>query len=181
MSAQQGGLGWLPFKAGPAMAYIQYGMVVGAFLMSTMLFFIFRGSLKWCASFNFLASGVLAFFLTMSFPKGSLVHMEIAFFIVGFFAIQMFPTVSTFITQNYPPYILGRVFGVSGGISILLGALFSGLAGFLLNWTDTYKSVYILVLALGVFSCILAAVMLNPVKVFAKREALVAQPTSGAK
>jgi MFS family permease len=180
MSPVQGGLGWLPFKAGPAMAFIQYGMFVGAFLMSTILFFIFRGSLKWCASFLFLASGVFALFLIMPWPKSSLVHMEIAFFIVGFFANQMFPVVTTFITQNFPPYILGRVFGVAGGISILLGALFSGLAGMLLNWTDSYKSIYVLIFAIGVFACILVAVTLNPVKAFAKREAPVPQATGVA-
>ena len=181
MSPTQGGLNWLPFKAGPAMAYIQYGMVAGPFLMSTMLYFIFRRSLKWCSSFNFIASGVVAYFLTTSFSKSSLVHMEIAFVIVGFFSNQMFATVSTFITQNYPAYILGRVFGVSGGISILLGAFFSGLAGALLNWTDSYRSIYILILAIGVFACILTAVTLNPIKVFAKREAPVPQAAGGAK
>jgi MFS family permease len=181
MSATQGGLNWLPFKAGPAMAFIQYGMVAGAFLMSTVLYFVFRGSLKWYGSFNFLLSGLFAYFLTMSYPKSSLLHMEIAFFIVGFFANQMFPIVTTFITQNFPPYILGRVFGVAGGISILLGAFFSGLAGMLLNWTDSYKSIYILILAIGVFACILIAVTLNPIKVFAKREAPVPQAAGGAK
>ncbi len=181
MSATQGGLNWLPFKAGPAMGFIQYGMVAGAFLMSAVLFFVFRGSLKWYGAFNFLFSGVFAYILTMAYPKSSLGHMEVAFFIVGFFANQMFPIVTTFITQNFPPYILGRVFGVVGGISILLGAFFSGLAGMLLNWTNSYKSIYILIFAIGVFACIVSATMLNPVKVFAKREAPVPQAAGGAK
>jgi len=183
MSVDQGGLNWLPFKAGPAMAFIQYGMVAGAFLMSTMLYFIFRGKLKWYAAFNFLAAGLFAYFLTMTYAKGSLVHMEISFIIVGFFANQMFPIVTTFITQNYPPYILGRVFGMSGGVSILLGAFFSGLAGMLLNWTNSYKSVYILVLAVGVFACIISAVFLNPVKAFAswRKETAQALAASASK
>jgi MFS family permease len=164
MTAQQGGLNWKPFLAGPAMSFIQWGMVAGAFLMSTMLIYIFRGNLKWFASFCYLVAGLAGYFLTMSFSRASVSHMEISFFIVGYFMNLGFPAVTTFITQNYPPRILGKVFGVAGGISIFGGAFFSGLAGALLNWTNTFKSVYGLALALGVVACILVAIMLNPIK-----------------
>jgi MFS family permease len=177
------GLNWLPFKAGPAMTFIQWGMIVSGFLMGAMLLYIFRGSIKWLASSFFLLAGLAAFLLVTSFSTASLFHMEISFVLVGFFMNIGYPAVTTFIAQNYPPPILGKVFGVSGGISIFLGAVFSGLAGKIVDWTHTFTAMYGFILAIGVFACIVSVIFLNPVKefAFAKRDAPQELASAGAK
>jgi len=175
------GLGWKPFIAGPTMTFVQWGMIIGGFLVSTMLVFIFRGSIKWFAACGFLLVGLASYFLTSSFSKASPSHMKISFFIVGYLLVFGYPAVTTFVTQNYPPHILGKVFGLCGGISILLNAVFVMLGGAILNWTHTFKALYGYSLIMGVFAFILTAIMLNPIKVFAKREAPVAPEAVGTK
>ena len=174
------GLNWKPFLAGPAMTFIQWGMIVSGFLMGAMLIFIFRGNIKWLASSSFLLAGLAAYFRTMSFSTASASHMEISFVLVGFFMNLGYPSVTTFITQNFPPHILGKAFGVCGGISVYMGAFFSGLAGAILDKTHTFTAVYGFICAIGIFACIVAATMLNPARVFAKQEAVVASEPSGA-
>jgi len=167
------GLEWLPSDAGPAMTFVQCGMIVSGFLMGAMLLYIFRGSIKWLAASFFLLAGLSAFFLVSTFSTASLFHMEISFVLVGFFMNIGYPAVTTFIAQNYPPPILGKVFGVSGGISIFLGAVFSGLSGKIVDWTNSFTAMYGFILAIGVFACIVSAIFLSPVKefAFAKKEA----------
>lgn len=171
MSPQPLGLAWKPFLAGPAMTYIQWGMIISGSLMGAMLAFIFRGRIKWLASSSYLLAGLAAYFMTSSFSTASLSHMQISFVLVGFMMNLGYPSVTTFITQNYPPHILGKVFGICGGISVYMGAFFSGLAGSILDKTHTFTSVYGFICAIGIFACIVAAAMLNPVKTFTKREA----------
>ena len=175
------GLNWLPFKAGPAMTFIQIGMIVSGFLMGAMLLYIFRGSLKWLSASSFLLAGLAAFFLVSSFSTASLSHMEISFIVVGFMMNLGYPAATTFIAQNYPPHILGKVFGVSGGISIFLGAVFSGLSGKIVDWTHSFTAMYGFICAIGILACIVSAALLNPIKVFAKREAPAAQAVGGPK
>jgi hypothetical protein len=171
----------MPFIAGPSMTFVQWGMIIGGFLVSTMLVFIFRGNIKWFAACGFLLVGLSSYFLTSAFSKASPSHMKISFFIVGYLLVFGYPAVTTFVTQNYPPHILGKVFGLCGGISILLNAVFVMLGGAILNWTHTFKALYGYSLIMGVFACILTAIMLNPIKVFAKREAPVAPEAVGTK
>jgi MFS family permease len=181
LAAKPLGLDWLPFKAGPAMTFVQWGMIISGFLMGALLVYIFRGSIKWLASFNFLLAGLAAFLLATSFSRASLFHMEISFVLVGFFMNLGYPAVTTFIAQNYPPPILGKVFGVSGGISIFMGAIFSGLSGKIVDWTQSFTAMYAFIMAIGIFACIVAAIFLNPVKVFAKKEAPSELASAGAK
>ena len=82
-----------------------------------------------------------------------------------------YPTVTAFTAANYPPHTLGKVFGVCGGISVYMGAFFSGMAGWILNRTQTFTAVFGFILAIGIFACIVSAIFLNPVRAFAKREA----------
>jgi MFS family permease len=175
------GLNWSPFKAGPAMTFIQIGMIASGLLMGAMLLYGFRGSIKWLSSSSYLLAGLAAFFLVMPFSTFSLSHMEISFVIVGFMMNVGYPSVTTFVAQNYPPHTLGKVFGVSGGISVFMGACFSGLGGKIVDWTHTFTAMYGFILAIGVFACILSAVMLNPIKRFLKREAPVAQVAGAAR
>lgn len=175
------GLGWKPFLAGPAVSFVQWGMIASGFLMGLILLYIFRGNIKWLASSTFLLAGVAAFALVTPFAKASLAHMQFAFVCVGFMMNLGYPSVTTFVTSNYPPRILGKIFGVSGGISVYLGALFSGIAGAILDKSHTFTAVYGFIFAIGLFACIVAAIFLNPVKIYKQNEAPVAQMAAEAK
>jgi MFS transporter, DHA1 family, multidrug resistance protein len=160
------GLGWKPWIAGPSLGFIQYGMIVSGVLMGLILAIIFRGKIKWLTALAFLLTGFAAYALSMSFAHASVSSMRMAFLVVGFLMNLGYPSVTTFITGNYPPPILGKVFGICGGISVYGGALFSGIAGAILDKTHTYTAVYGFVLGIGLVGCVLAAMMLNPVKAF---------------
>ena len=76
------------------------------------------------------------------------------------------PTVTAFITANYPPHILGKVFAISSGISLLGGAIFSALCGIILNVTHSFAAVFGFMSLFGLVAGILAISTLKPVKAF---------------
>lgn len=163
------GLNWFPQIAGPCMVFIQGGMIVSGFLMGAMLTYLFRGKAKWLAALGYLTAGIAAFCLVTPFAKGGTAHMKICFFCVGFLMNIGYPAVTTFITANFPPYILGKVFGICGGISVYMGAIASAVAGVLLDKTHTYTSVYAFIFSVGIVAFVIAAIFLNPVKAYAGR------------
>jgi MFS transporter, ACS family, hexuronate transporter len=169
MAAKPLGLDWRPDLAGAAMTFIQYGMIVSGFLIGVMLVYIFRGSYKWQASTTFFLAGLAAICLTSAFATAGLGHMKICFLAVGFMMNIGYPVVTAFTAANYPPHILGKVFGVCGGISVYMGAFLSGVAGWILDKTHTFTAVYAFILAIGIVACIVAAIFLNPVTAY-KRE-----------
>lgn len=160
------GLGWKPAAAGPTLTCIQLGMIVAGVLMGAILASVFRGNAKWLAALSFLLVGVAAFTIALPFSHPSPQVIRYYFFVTGFMMNLGFPAVSTFITVSYPPQILGKIFGISSGISVYGGAIFSGVAGALLDKTHSFTSVYGLVLGIGVVAFLVAATMMNPVKAF---------------
>ena len=170
LMAKPVGLDWRPDLAGPAMTFVQIGMIASGFLIGAMLLYIFRGSHKWEASVSFLLAGLAAMFLASTFSTASLGNMKVSLVIVGFMMNIGYPIVTAFTAANYPPHTLGKVFGVCGGISVYMGAFFSGMAGWILDKTQSFTDVYGFICAIGIFACIVAAIFLNPVKVFAKRD-----------
>lgn len=132
-------------------------------LIGHLLRFAFRGSVKWLAATSFLAAGVVVCSVSLSFPQ---TNLSLSFFLIGALMNIGFPAVSVFITANYPPHILGKVFGISSGISVFGGALFSGVCGAILNQTHTYAAVFGFLFIIGAAGFILAASMLNPVRAF---------------
>lgn len=163
------GLNWAPQTAGPLVGSVQIGMIVSGFLMGAILKYIFRGKIKWLSASAFLLSGVTAYGLVSVYAKGSTGHMRVALLAAGFMMNIGYPAVTTFITANFPPHILGKVFGICGGISVYMGALFSGIAGALLDTTQTFNSVYGFLFVIGVIACIVSLIFLNPVKAYAER------------
>lgn len=181
MAAKPLGLDWRPDLAGASMTFIQFGMIVSGFLIGAMLVYIFRGSFKWLSSSTYLLAGLAAFFLTSAFATAGLGNMKICFLVVGFMMNIGYPTVTAFTAANYPPHILGKVFGVCGGISVYMGALFSGIAGWILDSTHTFTSVYAFIMAIGIFGCIVSAIFLNPVKAFKRAPEAAGAPAVGAR
>jgi MFS family permease len=165
------GLQWRPFVAGPLLTSVQIGMVLSGFLLGAALIYIFRGKVKYMAAIGFLCAGMAAFGLTSTFAIGGPSHMRICLFVVGFFMNIGYPAVTTFVTANYPPHILGKVFGVCGGLSVFIGASLSAVAGILLDKSHTFQSAYNFILGIGIFATIVTLIFLNPVKVFAKKDA----------
>lgn len=169
------GLLWKPFVAGPLLTMVQIGMIISGFLLGAILIYIFRGKVKYLAALGMLLAGMAAFGLTSTFAIGGPSHMRICLFVVGFFMNIGYPAVTTFITGNFPPHILGKVFGVCGGISVFMGAALSAVAGILLDKTHTFQTTYVFIFCIGVVACIISLIFLNPIKIFAKREAAEAQ------
>ena len=90
------------------------------------------------------------------------------FFFIGALMNFGWPTVSAFIAANYPPYILGRIFSIASGISLLGGAILSSICGFILNATHGFTAVFVLIGIFGLVACILAATVLKPVNAFGR-------------
>ena len=157
------GLGLKPFASGHTMTFIQVGMVVSGVLIGVLLRYMFRGSVKWLAASSFLAAGVVVYSVSLSIAQ---TNLSLSFFFIGALMNIGFPAVSVFITANYPPHILGKVFGISSGISVFGGALFSGICGAILNQTRSYSAVFGFLLIVGAAGFILAVSMLNPVRAF---------------
>lgn len=157
------GLGLKPFVSGHTMTFIQLGMVVSGVLIGYLLRYVFRGSVKWLATTSFLAAGVVVYSVRLSVAQ---TNISLFFFLIGALMNIGFPAVSVFITANYPPHILGKVFGISSGISVFGGALFSGICGVILNQTHRYAAVFGFLLMVGAAGSIVAATMLNPVTAF---------------
>lgn len=161
------GLGWKPWVAGPNISLIQFGMIISGLLMGILLKFIFQGSAKWLAATSYLLAGAAAFSVVQSFAHGQM-SIKIVFFALGFLMNIGYPAVSTYITANYPPHILGKVFGTSASIAVFGGAVASGIAGIILDKTHSFYVVYGFVGILGILGLLIAAGLLNPIKAFKK-------------
>lgn len=160
------GLGWNMFASGHTMLCVQIGMMVSGVLMGFLLNTIFRGNVKWFTALSFIAVGLVIVSLCAAFTHNSRTSAAVTFFFVGFMMNLAWPLVATFITANYPPHILGKVFATSSGICIWGGTFVSAGCGIILNMTHNYAFVFLFVLVLGIISCILAAITLNPVKAY---------------
>jgi len=166
------GMGLKPFVSGHIMTFTQLGMITSGALIGFMLRYIFRGSTKWLAATSFLAAGLVIGSLGQSFTHANL---GMLFFLTGALMNIGFPAVSVFITGNYPPQILGKVFAISSGISVLGGALFSGACGAILNSSHSYSAVFAFLLMIGALGFLLGAFLLNPLKAYKPSAAVAAE------
>lgn len=165
MAAPPMGLGWMQFVAGRTMLFVQLGMITSGLLMGFFLNVIFRDSAKWLAATGFLSVGLVV--LSLSRPVApSPVSAAIVFFFVGALMNIGWPAVATFITENYPPHILGTVFAIASGISLWGGALSLGTCGEILNRTHSFVAVFGFLCVIAIVASVLAATMLNPLKAF---------------
>lgn len=164
------GLGFKPFISGHAIAFIQYGMIISGLVTGAILLYLFRGSAKWMAATMFLLAGIATYSIFLPTLNSSMNKLEVVFFVTGFLMNFGFPVVTAFITANYPPHILGKVFAISSGISVFGGAVFSAISASLLNATHSYNAVFAFLGVTGLLGFLITATMLNPVKAF-KREA----------
>lgn len=166
-SAKPLGLAMKPWIAGPCLAFIQVGMVLQGLLMGFILNKIFKGKPKYVCMMGFLASGVFSYCITLPFGHSSLQVLCVFLFLMGFFMNCNWPAISVFIATNYPPHILGRAFAVCSSCATFGAAALSALAGWMLDKTHTFTSVYLSCLIMAVVAALLAS-MMNPVTAFKK-------------
>jgi len=154
---------WIPY-----LSIIKLGMIIMGFGMGFVLNKIFGGVPKRAVIVGSTFSGILAFCFTLSPITSTLPIFCVVLFLIGFWMNCEYPSVTVFVAHNYPPAILGRAFAVCSCCAVFGSAIISGFAGLLLDWTHTFKSVYLLCMCLA-FAAAVVATRLNPVKEFAKQ------------
>jgi MFS family permease len=147
------------------LSIIKIGMVVMGFGMGFYLNKVFKGNIKRLALVGYSVCAALALFFALPYMWSAIPIMCVFLFLIGFFMNCEYPAVTVFIAHNYPPPILGRLFAICSCCAVFGSAILSGFAGLLLDWTGTFKSVYLLCMGLALAAAI-ATTKLNPIKEF---------------
>jgi MFS family permease len=159
------GLGFGPMRAGQFMSAVQVGMVLGAMACGLLMEKVFGGSARPVVMIGLLLAGVFMVSVKVHFVNSNPAVLALCLFLAGFFESFVVPCVSAFISRHYPPATLGRVFGLSFGISLFGGSVGVAVGGILLHYTESYRWPIVLVGLIALLGSV-ASGLLRPPSVF---------------
>jgi MFS family permease len=167
--ASPAGVGLDMAIAGRAMSMQQIGMILSGLLVGLIMQKIFKGNTKPVAMIGSVLTGACSFSIVLNPVHGNFIVLSAALFLVGFFVSFVLPAIAVFISTNYPPQILGKVFATTLGIASLGQAGVQSISAFMLDKTHSFNAIFFFVLGLSILAAVLSN-FLNPVTAFTRLE-----------
>jgi MFS family permease len=165
------GIGKGPVFAGSVMIAVQLGNVIGSLLSGICITKLFKGNSKVAIFVMFLINCICCISIKAAFVYDNLPVLIAALFLVGFSIANIMPNVAFFASARLPITIVGKVYGTSLGVGLIVGSLGVSLGSAALLMTRTYTASIMIVGAIALIGA-LGALGIKKPKVFdAKEEA----------
>jgi MFS family permease len=129
------GLGFGPAVAGKFMGAVQIGMIIGSIACGFIMEKLLNGRIKPVVLTGFLMAAFFMLAIKFEFIWSNSILLAACLFFAGFFEGFIVPMIAAFISMYYPKDIVGKIYGISFGISI-----FGGTAGVFLGSTFLHYS-----------------------------------------
>ncbi len=159
------GLGFGPASAGKYMGSVQIGMILGSIACGFIMEKIFKGWIKPVVMSGFLFAAVFMMSVKFDIVWGNAALLTGCLFFAGFFEGFIVPMIAAFISMYYPKNIVGKVYGLSFGISIFGGTIGVLVGSVFLHFSGHYD-LSIIAVSVVAFIGFMVSMGLNPPKVF---------------
>jgi MFS family permease len=159
------GLGFGPAAAGKFMGAVQIGMILGSIACGFIMEKLLKGKIKPVVMAGFLLAAIFMLCVKFEFVWRIPAFLATCLFFAGFFEGFIVPMVTAFISMYYPKNIVGKVYGISFGISLFGGTIGVFVGSIFLHFTGNYN-LSIITVSVVAFIGFIIANGLNRPKVF---------------
>jgi MFS family permease len=134
--------------AGGTFSFYSLFFMIGAMSSGFIGRYIFKNKLKVSIAISFILGAAFKLFILLPGIRDNQAALTVCLIIAGFFFTWSQPMIFAYLTQCYPPTVMGRMGGILTGIGTLGAPIGIAIGSFALNATNSYY------IPLGLISCI---------------------------
>jgi MFS family permease len=133
------GIGMGTMKAGTLMAAVQMLVLAGSILGGVITLKVFRGQPRPLVMISFFVSAVLYYAISFQAVNSVTPLLTVFLLLTGFALSTINPHVFTFIANNYPQAIIGKLGGMVMGVGVFGGVAGIAVGSYALHLTGFYQ------------------------------------------
>jgi MFS family permease len=153
------GLGFGVTKAAQLANILTVTGLISSFFIGLVMLKVFKNNYKNVMIFAFLAPAVAIGLIATPFVHNNIMLLSAAMAIEGFTVVFGIAAILTYMSENYPGVVAGKVGGITVGIGMFGASAGTAISSVLLHTTERYTMSMILMVAVCLAACVCSLFM----------------------